>query len=91
MLLGRSPISCLPNSVNRFIDHSKLIENRRNKHVELAEKEESFAPHDFEPGDKIVIQCNLTKSYLAQYLKKGFQKTALLEVFRLRKMMRVPS
>ena len=33
---GRSPRSCLANSLTRFVDHTRLIENRKAKQVELA-------------------------------------------------------
>ena len=44
---GRSPRSCLPNSLNRFVDHNKLIESRKTKQIELAEKKRRSVPNDF--------------------------------------------
>ena len=60
---GRSPRSCLPNSLNRFVDHCKLIESRKAKQIELAEKKGRSVPNNFLPGDRIVIQDNFTKRW----------------------------
>ena len=44
---GRSPRSCLPNSLTRFVDHSKLIEARKEKQFELATSKGRSSPNDF--------------------------------------------
>ena len=53
----------MPNSLTRFVDHTKLIENRKAKQVELALKKGRSAPNDFRVGDKIVIQDVLSKKW----------------------------
>ena len=41
---GQSPRSCLPNSLTQCVDHTRLIENRKAKQVELALSKGSSAP-----------------------------------------------
>ena len=60
---GRTPRNYLPNSINRFVDHHKLIENRKNKQVEISQKKGRSAPNDFEPGNRVIIQWNLSKRW----------------------------
>ena len=61
--IGRSPRSCLPNSLTRFVDHNILIESRKSKQIELAQKKGRSAPNNFRPGDKFLIQDVLTKKW----------------------------
>ena len=49
---GPSPRSTLPNSLDRFVDHFKLIEARKEKQMELATSKGRSSPNDFQPGDR---------------------------------------
>ena len=60
---GRSPRSVLPNSLTRFVDHSRLIENRKARQISLAMRKGRSAPNDFRVGDKILIQDLMTKQW----------------------------
>ena len=60
---GRSPRSCLANSLTRFVDHTRLIENRKAKQVELALSKGRSAPNDFREKDHIVVQDFLSKKW----------------------------
>ena len=60
---GRSPRSCLPNSLERFVDHSKLIEARKEKQVELATSKGRSSPNDFQPGDRVYVQDIASKRW----------------------------
>ena len=58
---GRSPRSCLPNSLTRFVDHSRLIERRKERQISLAIRKGRSAPNDFREGNQILVQDLLTK------------------------------
>ena len=60
---GRAPRSLLPNSLKRFVDHHKLITNRRDKQTEIALKKGRSSPNDFEIGDRIVVQDIVNKRW----------------------------
>ena len=60
---GRSPRSSLPNSLTRFVDHSRLIERRKARQMSLAMRKGRSAPNDFREGDQIVVQDLLTKKW----------------------------
>ena len=60
---GRSPRSCLPNSLTRYVDHSKLIEARKQKQVDMATSKGRSAPNDFREGDVVLVQDMLTKKW----------------------------
>ena len=63
---GRAPRSLLPNSLKRFVDHHKLIINRRDKQAEIALKKGRSCPNDFEIGDRCVVQDVLNKRWKIQ-------------------------
>ena len=56
---GRSLRSCLPNSLTRFVDHTKLIENRKASRWSWLSRRGGLPRR---PGDKIVIQDVLSLS-----------------------------
>ena len=60
---GRAPRSLLPNSLKRFVDHHKLIINRRDKQAEIALKKGRSCPNDFDIGDRCVVQDVLNKRW----------------------------
>ena len=60
---GHSPRSCLPNSLTRFVDHSKLIEARKAKQVEMARSKGRSAPNDFREGDLVFVQDLISKKW----------------------------
>ena len=60
---GRSPRSSLPNSLTRFVDHSRLIERRKAKQVSLAMRKGRSAPNDFREEDQVLVQDLLTKKW----------------------------
>ena len=60
---GRSPRSCLPNSLTRYVDHSQLIEARKQKQVDMATSKGRSAPNDFREGDVVLVQDMLTKKW----------------------------
>ena len=60
---GRSPRSCLPNSLTIYVDHSKLIEARKAKQVEMAVSKGRSAPNDFREGDLVFVQDLMTKKW----------------------------
>ena len=51
------------HNISRFVDHQKLIENRKLKQVEISKKKGCSSPHDFQSGDKLVIQDNVSKRW----------------------------
>ena len=59
---GRAPRSLLPN-LKRFVDHHKLITNRRDKQTEIALKKGRSSPNDFEIGDRCVVQDVVNKRW----------------------------
>ena len=61
--LCRAPRSLLPNSLKRFVDHHKLIINRRDKQTEIALKKGRSCPNSFEVGDRCVVQDVLNKRW----------------------------
>ena len=63
---GRAPRSLLPNSLKRFVDHHKLITNRRDKQTEIALKKGRSCPNSFEIGDRCVVQDILSKRWNIQ-------------------------
>ena len=63
---GRAPRSLLPNSLKRFVDHHKLITNRRDKQTEIALKKGRSCPNSFEIGDRCVVQDVLSKRWNIQ-------------------------
>ena len=64
---GRSPRTYLPNSIERLVEHKQLIKSRMEKQIKLALKKGRTSADQFQPGDKIVIQDNITK----RWSKKG--------------------
>ena len=64
---GRAPRTYLPNSVERFVEHRQLIQNRTEKQVKLARKKGRTSSDEFQAGDQILIQDNVTK----RWSKKG--------------------
>ena len=63
MFFGRNPRSCLPNSLTRYVDHSQLIEERKQKQVEMAMSKGRSAPNDFVEGDLVRVQDMMTKKW----------------------------
>ena len=60
---GRAPKSLLPNSLKRFVDHHKLIINRRDKQTQIALKKGRSTPNDYEVGDRCVVQDVISKRW----------------------------
>ena len=60
---GRNPRSSLPNSLERFVDHHKLITARKEKQMELASAKGRSCPSDFRPGDRILVQDMASKRW----------------------------
>jgi hypothetical protein len=65
--LGRAPRTYLPNSVERFVEHKQLILKRAEKQTKLALKKGRSSSDQFQAGDRVLIQDNLTK----RWNKKG--------------------
>ena len=74
----KSTRSCLPNSLNRFVNHNKLIQSKKTKQIKQAEKKGRYAPNDFNysnsPGDNNNNNNNNPYPYL------NFLKGAVLGV-----------
>lgn len=64
---GRAPRTYLPNSIERFVEHRLLIQSRAAKQEKLARKKGRTSSDEFQAGDHILIQDNLTK----RWVKKG--------------------
>ena len=63
---GRSPRFHLPNSIKRFVDNHRLITNRKDKQIKIAQKKGRSCPNDFEIGDCCVVQDALSKRWNIQ-------------------------
>ena len=64
--LGSDSTTLLPNSLKRFVDHHKLIINRRDKQTEIAQRKGRSAPNNFEIGDRCVVQDVVNKRWNIQ-------------------------
>ena len=64
---ARAPRTYLPNSVERFVEHRQLIQNRTEKQMKLARKKGRNSSDEFQAGDHILIQDNVTR----RWSKKG--------------------
>ena len=51
------------HNISHFVDHQKLIENKKLNQVEISKKKGCSSPHDFQSGDKVVIQDNVSKCW----------------------------
>ena len=49
--------------MTRFVDHSRLIERRKERQISLAIRKGRSAPNDFREGDQILVQDLLTKKW----------------------------
>ena len=53
----------LPNSVETFIDHQELIENRKQKQVDISRKKGRSCTNHYEIGDRVLVQDHVSKHW----------------------------